>query len=127
MTPTSTVTWGDVLRYVVAIDAFVVLSGSVLTSYVGMGGLLKYVAATSSLASEPRIPTLPSHALLGLSAYRRLAMDRCFPAMVLARNKWRGTHHVIIFGFFLVSPLSGTHFHAASMHFGSLMTLQEAM
>lgn len=43
VTPTSTVTWGDVLRYVVAIDAFVVLSGSVLTSYVGMGGLLKYV------------------------------------------------------------------------------------
>jgi hypothetical protein len=30
-----------VLRHVVAIDAFVVLSGSVLTSYVGMGGLLK--------------------------------------------------------------------------------------
>lgn len=43
LAPGSSVTWGDVLRHVVAIDAFVVLSGSVLTSYVGMGGLLKYV------------------------------------------------------------------------------------
>jgi membrane glycosyltransferase len=33
--------WGSTFRYLVAIDAFVVLSGSVLTSYVGMGGLLK--------------------------------------------------------------------------------------
>jgi hypothetical protein len=28
--------------------------------------------------------------------------------VVLARNKWRGTYHVVIFGFFLVS-LVGKH------------------
>jgi hypothetical protein len=35
--------WGEVLRNVVAIDAFLVLAGSVLTSYVGLGGLLRCV------------------------------------------------------------------------------------
>lgn len=30
-------------------------------------------------------------------------MDRCFPAFVLVQNKWRGTTHVIIFGFFFVA------------------------
>jgi len=33
--------WGSVLQTVVAIDAFLVLAGSVLTSYVGLGGLLR--------------------------------------------------------------------------------------
>jgi len=67
-------TLGDILFYVIAIDAFVVLSGSILTSYVGMGGLVK-----------------------------RLAMDRCFPSIALLQNKWRGTNHVIIFGFFFIA------------------------
>lgn len=35
--------WGSVLQKVVAIDAFLVLAGSVLTSYVGLGGLLRCV------------------------------------------------------------------------------------
>jgi hypothetical protein len=34
---------------------------------------------------------------------RRLALDRCFPQIVLQRNSWRGTHHIIIFGFFVVA------------------------
>ncbi len=34
---------------------------------------------------------------------RRLALDRCFPQVVLQRNSWRGTHHIIIFGFFVVA------------------------
>lgn len=37
----SVVTWGTVLEKVVAVDAFLVLAGSVLTSYVGLGGLLR--------------------------------------------------------------------------------------
>lgn len=36
-------TWGQVLQHIVAIDAFLVLAGSVLTSYVGLGGLLRCV------------------------------------------------------------------------------------
>lgn len=31
-------------------------------------------------------------------AHRRLALDRCFPQVVLQRNSWRGTHHIAIFG-----------------------------
>ena len=34
---------------------------------------------------------------------RRLALDRCFPQVVLQRNSWRGTHHIAIFGFFVVA------------------------
>lgn len=39
----SELTWGRVLQTMVAIDAFLVLAGSVLTSYVGLGGLLRCV------------------------------------------------------------------------------------
>jgi hypothetical protein len=55
----------------VAADAFVVLAGAVLTSYVGFTGLL-----------------------------RRLALDRCVPGFLLTTNEWRGTNHWIILGFF---------------------------
>lgn len=65
---------GEWLQYTVSIDAFVVLSGAVLTSYVGVTGLM-----------------------------RRMAMDRCLPQMLLHENAWRGTNHYIIFGYFFVS------------------------
>ena len=64
---------GDWLKYWVCIDAFLVLSGAVLTAFVGVTGLA-----------------------------RRLAMDRCLPELLLRTNRWRGTNHTIIFGFLAV-------------------------
>jgi amino acid transporter len=60
-------TW---LALVVTIDAAVVLAGSVLTSYVGVVGLV-----------------------------RRMALDRCLPASLLARNRRFGSDHVTIVAF----------------------------
>ncbi|KDO24877.1 hypothetical protein SPRG_09522 [Saprolegnia parasitica CBS 223.65] len=65
---------GQWLVWIVCIDAFVVLSGAVLTSYVGITGL-----------------------------HRRLASDRVMPAFFAAENKWRGTNHWIILAFFLLT------------------------
>lgn len=65
---------GEWLQTWVAVDAFIVLSGAVLTAYVGIGGLI-----------------------------RRMASDRCLPQFLLRTNSWRGTNHYIIFGFFIVS------------------------
>uniref|UniRef100_M4BZE2 Amino acid permease/ SLC12A domain-containing protein n=1 Tax=Hyaloperonospora arabidopsidis (strain Emoy2) TaxID=559515 RepID=M4BZE2_HYAAE len=62
---------GPWLESWVSIDAFVVLSGGVLTSYVGITGLV-----------------------------RRLAFDRVLPAFLTRTNKWRGTNHYIILQFF---------------------------
>ena len=58
----------------VTIDGFIVLAGSVLTSYVGITGLV-----------------------------RRLACDRVLPEFLLAENAWRGTNHYIIFSYFAVA------------------------
>jgi amino acid transporter len=57
----------------VAVDAFLVLSGAVLTSFVGIIGLV-----------------------------RRMTLDRCLPQFLLAENKWRKTNHWIILSFFAV-------------------------
>ncbi len=65
---------GDWLGYWVSVDAVLVLSGAVLTSYVGVTGLI-----------------------------RRMALDRCLPQALLRENKWRGTNHWIIIGFFVLS------------------------
>ncbi|GAB9472411.1 Transmembrane protein [Globisporangium polare] len=64
---------GQWLERWVSIDAFVVLSGGVLTSYVGITGLV-----------------------------RRLAYDRVLPAFLTTVNKYRGTNHYIILIFFAV-------------------------
>ena len=64
---------GPVLRIWVSIDAVLVLSGAVLTSYVGVTGLV-----------------------------RRMSLDQCLPAFLLRENRWRQTNHWIIAGFFLV-------------------------
>ncbi len=55
----------------IGIDAFLVLSGAVLTSYVGVTGLV-----------------------------RRMTLDRCLPQVLLTENKARRTPHFIILGFF---------------------------
>ena len=64
---------GDWLKYWVSVDAFVVLSGAVLTAFVGVTGLA-----------------------------RRLAMDGCLPELLLRTNRWRGTNHYIVLGFLVI-------------------------
>ncbi|GAB5359839.1 hypothetical protein AAMO2058_000576700 [Amorphochlora amoebiformis] len=65
------VSGGQWLKNIVCADAFLVLSGAVLTSYVGAVGLV-----------------------------RRLALDSCLPEFLLIKNHVRGTNHYIILGFF---------------------------
>jgi amino acid transporter len=65
------VTGGTWLARAVSIDAVLVLSGAVLTSFVGVTGLV-----------------------------RRMALDRCLPQFLLAENRLRRTNHWIILGFF---------------------------
>ncbi|MCA9292700.1 MAG: APC family permease [Phycisphaerales bacterium] len=64
---------GDWLRWVVSVDAVLVLSGATLTSYVGVTGLVE-----------------------------RMTLDRCLPQLFLKRNR-RNTPHRIIIGFFLLT------------------------
>jgi amino acid transporter len=63
---------GGWLSTLISIDAALVLSGAVLTSYVGVTGLV-----------------------------RRMALDRCLPQFFLKTTR-RGTTHRIIIGFFLL-------------------------
>ncbi|MCB9763801.1 MAG: APC family permease [Alphaproteobacteria bacterium] len=65
------VSWGGLLRSWVSLDAVLVLSGAVLTSYVGVTGLM-----------------------------RRMSLDRCLPAVFLQENRLRKTNHWIILAFF---------------------------
>ncbi|MEO8185471.1 MAG: APC family permease [Deltaproteobacteria bacterium] len=65
--------FGPLLARWVSIDAVLVLSGAVLTSFVGVTGLV-----------------------------RRMTLDRCLPQLLLKTNAWRGTNHWILIGFFLV-------------------------
>jgi amino acid transporter len=62
---------GRSLAILVSADAVLVLSGAVLTSFVGVTGLV-----------------------------RRMALDRCLPEILLRENRWRGTNHWIPIGFF---------------------------
>lgn len=64
---------GRWLQLLVSADATLVLSGAVLTSYVGVTGLV-----------------------------RRMALDRCLPQFLLQENRWRGTNHWIILLFFVL-------------------------
>ena len=64
---------GNAFSTWVSIDAFVVLSGAVLTSFVGINGLI-----------------------------RRMAMDRCLPQSLLYKNPRTGTDSVILVGFFVL-------------------------
>lgn len=60
---------GQWLEAWISLDAFVVLSGALLTAYVGVSGLIE-----------------------------RMASDRVLPQILLRRNRWRDTPHNIIFG-----------------------------
>ena len=64
---------GSWLAYLVAIDAIMVLSGGVLTAYVGVNGLVKQLAA-----------------------------DRCLPHFLLRTNKYTGSNQYIILCFFIL-------------------------
>lgn len=64
---------GPWLFWLISIDAALVLSGAVLTSYVGVNGLIL-----------------------------RMTLDRCLPQMLLKTNR-RGTFHRIIIAFFLLA------------------------
>jgi amino acid transporter len=77
-----TVSLGRSLGWWVSLDAVLVLSGAVLTSYVGVTGLV-----------------------------RRMSLDRCLPQVLLRENRWRGTNHWIILSFFALctSILLVTH------------------
>ena len=66
-------TGGSWLSYVVSIDAALVLSGAVLTSYVGVGGLVE-----------------------------RMALDRILPKELLIKNK-KGSPYLIFITFFLLA------------------------
>jgi len=61
------------LGLLVSLDAVLVLSGAVLTSFVGVTGLV-----------------------------RRMALDRVLPQFLLRENKTRGTNHWILIGFFVL-------------------------
>jgi len=63
---------GNWLFYIISIDAVLVLSGAVLTSFVGVGGLVE-----------------------------RMALDRILPKFLLKRNK-RGSSYLISISFFLL-------------------------
>jgi amino acid transporter len=67
------VSGGPWLQQMVAVDAVLVLSGAVLTGYVGVTGLV-----------------------------RRLSLDRCLPQFLLRENKLRKTNHWIIWLFFFL-------------------------
>jgi len=62
---------GRPLAMLVSADAVLVLSGAVLTSFVGVTGLV-----------------------------RRMTLDRCLPQFLLHENRWRRTNHWILLGFF---------------------------
>lgn len=61
------------LAWLVSVDAVLVLSGAVLTSFVGVTGLA-----------------------------RRMSLDQVLPQVLLRENRARGTNHWIIIGFFLL-------------------------
>lgn len=63
---------GDTFKMIIVIDAAAVLSGAVLTSFVGVTGLVQ-----------------------------RMALDQCLPQFLLKKNR-RGTSHRIIISFFLL-------------------------
>lgn len=68
-----TVAWGPSLGTLISIDAVLVLSGAVLTSYVGVIGLVK-----------------------------RMSLDRCLPQILLSENKARKTNHWIVLSFLFI-------------------------
>ena len=65
------VNMGQICSTILSIDAFIVLAAAVLTSFIGINGLI-----------------------------RRMSMDRCLPQVLLTQNPWTGTDSYILVGFF---------------------------
>eukprot|EP01125_Pyxidicula_operculata_P021164 TRINITY_DN804_c2_g4_i1.p1 TRINITY_DN804_c2_g4~~TRINITY_DN804_c2_g4_i1.p1 ORF type:complete len:630 (+),score=128.65 TRINITY_DN804_c2_g4_i1:35-1924(+) len=65
---------GDWLSILISVDAVMVLSGAVLTAYVGVTGLI-----------------------------HRMALDRLLPTFLLHKNRLRNTNHWIIVSFFITT------------------------
>ena len=65
--------FGKAFSFFISIDAFIVLAAALLTSFVGINGLI-----------------------------RRMSMDRCLPQLFLRKNPWTGTDSFILVGFFLL-------------------------
>jgi amino acid transporter len=63
---------GSWLAYLIAIDAAIVLSGAVLTSFIGVSGLLK-----------------------------RMTLDRVWPQFLLKENRWKSNYRILIVFFLL--------------------------
>lgn len=84
---------GKWLQTWVSIDALIVLAGAVLTSYVGVIGLV-----------------------------RRLANDRVLPAFLAQQNQWRGTNHYIILLFFMLAASLVIVLNADSTILGGVFT-----
>lgn len=85
---------GPWLRFVVSVDAVLVLSGAVLTSYVGVTGLV-----------------------------RRMSLDRCLPQFLLAENRWRRTNHWIILLFFALCASILLITHGQLLMLGGVYTI----
>ncbi len=69
-------TGGETFRLIVVLDATAVLSGAVLTSFIGVSGLI-----------------------------RRMALDQCLPQFLLKQNRRRASHRIIIAFFLLCSSI----------------------
>jgi amino acid transporter len=72
----------------VAVDAGIVLCGGVLTSYVGVIGLME---------------RMTNDRYFFLKFFK--IFSSCFPSFLLKKNPWTKTPHFIILGFFLMSAL----------------------
>lgn len=90
MAKTMTGSWFSVF---ISIDATMVLCGAVLTSFVGVGGLVK-----------------------------RMALDRCLPQFLLIENK-RGTTHRIFIIFFLLCTSIIFLTHGDLLYLGGIYTI----
>lgn len=64
---------GPAFSTLVSLDAFIVLAAALLTSFIGINGLI-----------------------------RRMSMDRCLPQFLLVQNPFTGTDSFILVGFFLL-------------------------
>lgn len=113
----SSIDLGRFLRIWVSLDAFVVLSGAVLTAYVGIDGEEEgrvgrqagkegesksvCVRTEISAVSHPLVSLV--HSLPPTGLIYSMTMDGCLPSFLLTRNEWRGTDHFIILSYLLLA------------------------
>lgn len=82
-------------------------AGAVLTSFIGVDGLLAQMAQDRCVRGTEMKHTIPYNiTTVGyMHACNRhiYNIHRCFPQILLRKNKWRKTHHVIILSFLALS------------------------